>query len=110
MLFRSKSDFLLAADCTAFSAGSFHNGFLKGKTLGIACPKLDSGRQIYLDKIKALINEALINTLTVLIMEVPCCGGLLSLAKEAVETSGKKIPLKQIRLSITGEVLTEEWI
>ncbi|MFC1476490.1 ATP-binding protein [Fibrobacterota bacterium] len=104
------SDFLLAADCTAFSLGDFHKDFLKGKTLAIACPKLDDGKDIYLDKLVALIDGAKINTLTVLTMQVPCCSGLLRLAQEAVETSERKIPIKNIVISLQGEILKEEWV
>lgn len=105
-----KSDLLLAADCAAFSAGNFHAKFLSGKTLAIGCPKLDSGQEIYLEKLTALIDEAGINTLTVLIMEVPCCGGLLRLAQEAVSRASRKIPVKLIMLGLEGNLLKEEWV
>lgn len=103
-------DVLLAADCTAFSIGDFHKDFLKGKTLVIACPKLDSNREVYVEKIRKMIDEAKINTLTVLVMEVPCCSGLLQIAKKALEGATRKIPIKVIVVSIKGEVLKEEWI
>ncbi len=101
---------LLSADCVAYSLGGFHQQFLKGKSLAIACPKLDSNKEIYIDKIKALIDEAKINTLTVMIMEVPCCGGLLYLAEEAVKKADRKIPVKRIIVSIQGEIKSEDWI
>ena len=104
------SDLVLAADCVAFSYGNFHNDFLKGKSLAIACPKLDSNKEIYIEKLSAMIDEAKINTLTVIIMEVPCCGGLLGIAKSAVTASARKIPIKQIVIGIQGEVLSEEWV
>ncbi len=104
------SDFLLAADCTAFTIGSFHPSLLQGKTLGIACPKLDEGQDTYLKKLIDLINEAHINTLTVAIMEVPCCGGLARLAEEAVARASRKIPLKKVVISIQGEILSEDWV
>lgn len=103
-------DVLLAADCTAFSIGDFHKDFLKGKTLAIACPKLDSGRDIYVEKIRKMIDEAKINTLTVLVMEVPCCSGLLQIAKKALESATRKIPIKLIVVGIKGEIIKEEWI
>jgi ferredoxin len=103
------ADVLLAADCSAFSAGNFHSRFLKGKALIIACPKLDEGQDVYLAKLKALIENAHINTLTVLVMQVPCCGGLLRLAKQAAEQAGRKIPIKAVVLSLQGEVLQENW-
>ncbi len=104
------SDLLLAADCTAFASGGFHRDFLKGKTLAIACPKLDEGQEIYFDKIKALVDDAKINTLTVVTMQVPCCGGLLNLAKQAVMAAKRKVPVKSIVISLRGEVLKEEWV
>lgn len=103
-------DVLLAADCTAFAAGDFHKDFLKGKSLAIACPKLDDGQEVYTEKITALIDEAKINTLTVMIMQVPCCGGLLEMAKQAAEKAKRKIPIKCIVLSLQGEVLSEDWV
>lgn len=103
------ADLVLAADCTAYAAGNFHGRFLRGRALAIACPKLDEGQEVYLEKLKALIDQALINTLTVVIMEVPCCGGLLRLAREAVSAASRKIPVKMVVLSRTGETLKEEW-
>ena len=85
-----KSDLLLAADCTAFAAGNFHSDFLKGKKLVIACPKLDNSSEIYKNRIIDFIENAEINTLTVLRMQVPCCGGLTAVAKEAAESVTRK--------------------
>ncbi|MFB6318939.1 ATP-binding protein [Saccharicrinis sp. FJH54] len=104
------ADVLIAADCVAFAMGNFHQRFLTGKKLCIACPKLDSGLETYLDKMKRLINESAINTLTVVIMEVPCCSGLLRLAQIAVDQASRKIPLKAVTVSIQGKVLKEEWV
>ena len=104
------TDLLLAADCTAFSLGDFHKDYLKDKVLAIACPKLDEGQDIYLEKLKALVDTAKINTLTVLIMQVPCCGGLLRLAQKAVEEANRKIPIKAVVVGIQGEILKEEWV
>ncbi len=104
------SDLLLAADCVAFSLGDFHKDFLKGKTLTIACPKLDDNQEIYAEKLTALVDQAKINTLTVIIMQVPCCGGLLRLAQSAVAKASRKIPVKAIVISLQGDVLSEEWV
>ncbi|MBD3316243.1 MAG: 4Fe-4S dicluster domain-containing protein [Chitinivibrionales bacterium] len=104
------ADLLLAADCVAYTAGDFHKDFLRGKTLAIACPKLDEGQEIYKDKLKALIDEAKINTLTVLIMQVPCCGGLLRLAQQAAAECKRKVPIKAIVVSLEGAVIQEEWV
>jgi ferredoxin len=104
-------DVLLAADCTAFAMGSFHDRFLKGKVLAIACPKLDQGTDVYREKLTALIDHAQINTFTVAIMEVPCCRGLLALAQEAVARAKRKVPVKVVTLGIKdGSVLSEQWV
>lgn len=104
------ADVLLAADCVPFAMGNFHEDFLKGKALAIACPKLDAGQDVYVEKIKAMFDEAKINTLTVLIMQVPCCHGLTGLAARALEESGRKVPVRTVVTSLTGEVLQEEWL
>jgi len=104
------SDMVLAADCVAFSFGNFHRKLLKGKTLGIGCPKLDENQEVYQEKLTALIDIAKINTLTVVIMQVPCCKGLLNLARKAIEAASRKIPLKCVVISMQGEILSEEWI
>jgi len=104
------ADVLLAADCTAFALGDFHKDFLKGRKLAIACPKLDEGQEVYEEKIRALIDEAKINTLTVLIMQVPCCGGLLHLAQQAASKASRKVPIKCVVVSLQGTVLKEEWM
>jgi NAD-dependent dihydropyrimidine dehydrogenase PreA subunit len=104
------SDLLVAADCTAFSLGDFHQNWLKGKSLVIACPKLDQGKEIYLQKLITLIESAKVNTITVLIMEVPCCGGLLNIVEMAIQRAGRKVPVKTVTVGIKGEILSEEWI
>jgi ferredoxin len=100
------SDLLLAADCTAFSAVNFHSRFIKGKKLLIACPKLDDA-QLYYDKLTEMFKVNTIRSITVVRMEVPCCGGLIYLTKEAVKASGKSIPIKEIVVGIKGDVVTE---
>ena len=105
-----QADVVLAADCVAYSMGDFHQKFLKGKSLAIACPKLDEGLDIYKEKLRRMIDESAINTLTVLIMQVPCCGGLLQLAQEAVAAASRKVPVKALVISIQGEILEEEWV
>ncbi|MGL4402482.1 MAG: 4Fe-4S ferredoxin [Fusobacteriaceae bacterium] len=104
------SDLLLAADCTAFAVGDFHSKHLKDRSLAIACPKLDDGHNIYTEKLVSMIDNSNLNTITCIIMEVPCCGGLLQIAKKAVAFANKKIPLKVITVGIRGEILSEEWI
>jgi NAD-dependent dihydropyrimidine dehydrogenase PreA subunit len=104
------SDLLLAADCVAFSMGGFHSAHLKGKSLAIACPKLDQGMETYVEKLSAMIDIAKINTITVMMMEVPCCGGLLQMVRSALANSSRKVPVKKIIVGINGEVLQEEWV
>lgn len=108
--FMWEADLLLASDCSAFSHGSFHNKFLKNKALAIACPKLDSNTNSYVEKITAMIDHSKLNTITVLMMEVPCCGGLVQIAKVARERASRMVPIKAITLSLRGEILKEEWV
>ncbi len=104
------ADLLVAADCAAFAHGSFHQTFIKGKKLVIACPKLDQGKEIYVEKLVRLIEESKVNTITVVVMEVPCCGGLSQLVEIAIERASRKVPVKEIVVGIRGDVLAEEWI
>ncbi|MBI5873066.1 MAG: 4Fe-4S binding protein [Candidatus Omnitrophica bacterium] len=104
------ADVVLAADCTAYALGSFHTDYLKGKALAIACPKLDQGQEVYVEKIKSWFEDAKINTLTVLIMQVPCCHGLLGLAQEALKESKRKVPIKYVVVGLQGEIAQEEWL
>ncbi len=104
------ADLLLAADCVAFSMGSFHSRFLKGKALAIACPKLDHGTETYIDKLTVMIDTAKVNTITVLMMEVPCCGGLLQMVRAALARASRKVPVKTVVVSIEGKILQEEWM
>jgi hypothetical protein len=104
------ADVLLAADCTAYALGAFHPEWLKGKALAIACPKLDQGMEEYAAKIKAMADDARINTLTVLIMQVPCCRGLVSLTQRALAEASRKVPVKVAVVGIEGDILSEEWL
>jgi NAD-dependent dihydropyrimidine dehydrogenase PreA subunit len=98
------ADLLLAADCVAFAMPDFNQKWLPGKKLAIACPKLDQGQEIYRDKLTALVDEAQVSTISVMIMEVPCCGGLLLLAQEAVSRATRKVPVKAIIVGLDGEI------
>jgi len=103
------ADVLLTADCVGYALGGFHPEFLKGKSIAIACPKLDEGQDTYVEKIKSWFDDARINTLTVLIMQVPCCMGLLNIAQQASRAAKRKVPIKSIVVGIQGEILKEEW-
>ena len=104
------ADVLLTADCVAYALGDFHRQFLKGNSIAIACPKLDEGQDIYQQKIKSWFEDAKINTLTVLLMQVPCCMGLLQLARQALQASQRKVPVKCLVVGLQGEILQEEWV
>jgi ferredoxin len=105
-----ETDLVLAADCVAYSLGNFHSRWLRGKTLAIACPKLDSGLDSYVEKIRALIDTAKINTLTVMMMQVPCCGGLLQMVIKAAGQAERKVPVKKVIVGVEGEILSEAWV
>jgi hypothetical protein len=104
------ADVLLTADCVAFAMGGFHPEYLKGKAIAIACPKLDEGQEEYVEKIKSWLDDAKINTLTVMIMQVPCCMGLLNLAKQAAQSAQRKVPIKAVIVGIQGNIISEEWV
>ncbi len=99
-----RSDLLIAADCTAFALGSFHQDLLKGKKLIIACPKLDDTSP-YVDKLAGLLKHNTVYSLTVARMVVPCCSGLVHLVNAAVEKSGTGLPVKEIVIGIDGQVM-----
>ena len=97
------ADLLIAADCTAYAYGNFHNEFMAGKATLIGCPKLDGVN--YADKLTELFTYNNIRSITVVRMQVPCCGGLPFAVKTALEASGKDIPLNIITLSADGRIL-----
>ena len=108
--FLQNTDLVLAADCTAFAYGNFHQQFMKNKSIAIACPKLDNAAEYYVEKLSTMIDNSFINTLTVIIMEVPCCRGLLQIAQMAQANAKRKIPVKKIVIGIKGELQSEDWI
>src|SRR5919109_1836791 len=96
------ADILVSADCVAFALGSFHRDLLKGKALAIACPKLDE-TGTYVEKLATIIRESEVKSVTVAIMEVPCCRGLDMMVRQAVAKSGREIPLETVIIGIDGE-------
>jgi hypothetical protein len=100
--FLHEADVLLAADCAPFAYAGFHEELLKGRALLIACPKLDDTSP-YLDKLTAMIQQSEIKSLAVVHMEVPCCTGLIHLARQAIANSGREIPLETVCIGIRGE-------
>ena len=93
---------LIAADCVPFAYADFHRDFIKGRVLVNACPKLDDTSP-YVDKLAAIIAQNDIQSVTVTIMEVPCCRGLAMLAQQAIAQSGKEVPLEIAVIGIDGE-------
>lgn len=92
---------LIAADCVPFAYANFHRDFIRGRVLVNACPKLDD-TTTYVDKLAAIIARNNIRSVTVTIMEVPCCRGLALLARKAVEQSGKNVPVEVAVIGIDG--------
>lgn len=97
------ADLLIAADCTAYAYGDFHNRFLRNKIVLIGCPKLDEGD--YTEKLYAIIKNNNIKSVTIIRMEVPCCGGIERAAKTALQSSGKFIPWQVVTISTDGRIL-----
>ena len=101
--FFQDADLLIAADCTAFSYGNFHNDFMRNRITLIGCPKLDSVN--YADKLADIFRNNNIRSITVTRMTVPCCGGLPFAVKNALAMSGKEIPLHIVTIKPDGTIL-----
>lgn len=98
------ADVLVAADCTAFSLGSFHLELLRGKKLVIACPKLDTDQERQVEKLTEIIDNNDIKSISVARMEVPCCTGIVNMVKKAIEQSTKSLDFDEYIVSIEGEI------
>lgn len=94
---------LIAADCTAYAYANFHQDFIRGKVVLVGCPKLDSVD--YSEKLEEIIQSNNSSSMTVVRMEVPCCGGLEMAAKKALQNSGKFIPWQVVTISVDGKIL-----
>ena len=97
------ANLLIAADCTAYAYGNFHNDFIRNRITLIGCPKLDQGS--YTEKLTAILTNNNIKSVTIVRMEVPCCGGLEFAAKQAIQASGKFLPWQVITISTDGRIL-----
>ena len=97
------ANLLIAADCTAYAYGNFHNEFIRNHITLIGCPKLDEGD--YAEKLTAIVKNNNIKSLTIVRMEVPCCGGIENAAKRALQASGKFIPWRVVTISTDGRIL-----
>ncbi len=100
------ADLLIAADCVPFAYANFHNDFLRDRKLVVGCPKLDDA-EFYKKKLAEIFKRSNIKSVTVVNMEVPCCFGLYRFVKQAIDASGKTIPLIQETISIKGNKITE---
>jgi len=99
------ADLLIAADCTAFAYPNFHQKFLKNKVLLMLCPKLDTDLNVYVDKLASIFETQEIKSITLVHMEVPCCGGVESIITQALSQAGKNIIVKDYTVSLTGELI-----
>jgi len=105
--FLKNADLLVAADCTAFAYPAIHQDFLTGKVALVGCPKFDDA-QSYVEKFTEIFSKADIKSVTVLVMEVPCCHGLPMIVREAMKNAGKTIPLELVVIGVRGEILQRE--
>jgi Pyruvate/2-oxoacid:ferredoxin oxidoreductase delta subunit len=103
------ADLLITADCVPLAYANYHNDFLKDKAVVVGCPKLDDANY-YAEKLSEIIKANDLESVTVLRMEVPCCGGMAVAAKTARDKSGIEIPVKVITISIEGEILKREYL
>ena len=97
------ANLLIAADCTAYAYGNFHNEFIRNHITLIGCPKLDEGD--YAEKLTAIISSNNIKSVKIVRMEVPCCGGIENAVKRALQASGKFIPWQVITISTDGRII-----
>ena len=102
--FLQGANIVLAGDCTPFAYGNFHRDFIKDHALLVACPKLDNF-EAHQEKLNAILKQPDIKSITVVRMEVPCCSGLVHMAKQAIKFSGKPISLREVIIGIRGEVM-----
>ena len=106
--FFHERDLILAADCTAFVCNRFHHQFMKENSIVIACPKLDNMAVQYVEKLTAIIESSIIRSLTVVLVEVPCCGGLWHIAQQALENARRKISMKKVVIGVNGTIQSTE--
>lgn len=105
----NNADLLITADCVPYAYANYHNDFLKDKAVVIGCPKLDDVES-YIEKLTEIIASNDLESITVLRMEVPCCGGMASAAKAARDNSGINIPIKVVTIGIEGEIMGKQYI
>jgi ferredoxin len=103
------SDLLITADCVPFAYANYHNDFLKDKSVVVGCPKLDE-LDSYIKKLEDIIRINDLESITVLRMEVPCCGGMAYAAKAARDNAGSDVPIKVVTIGIEGDIIKKEYV
>ncbi len=107
--FLQNADLLIAADCTAVAARSFQEKYLEGKAVMMGCPKFDDA-EMYVDRFAEILRDCNLNSITILIMEVPCCSSMNVILRRAIEKAKVNVPVEQVTLSVRGEeVERKEW-
>ncbi len=102
--FLKNADLLVAADCSPMAYGDFHRDFLAGKVVMMGCPKFDD-TELYEERFRQIFQQAEVKSVTVLVMEVPCCQGLPAIVKKALKDAGKNIPLEIVTIGLQGKIL-----
>lgn len=102
--FLQGADVVLSADCAPFACAGFHREFLRDRALLVACPKLDDW-QAHLDRLTEILRQSTVRSITIVRMEVPCCSGLTAMARRAIAASGKDIPVREVTVGVSGELL-----
>ncbi|MDH3329902.1 MAG: 4Fe-4S ferredoxin [Desulfobulbaceae bacterium] len=105
--FLEGSDLLVAADCTAVSYAEMHRDFISGRVVMMGCPKFDDA-QMYVDRFTDILTTRKLNSLTVLIMEVPCCSAMLQIIKKARDDAGSSVPVRQVVISTQGKIINDQ--
>ena len=101
-----RADLIISADCAPFAFADFHTKLLPGKILLIGCPKLDDAN-VYVKKLAHIFANSGVNSITIIRMEVPCCGGLTQIIKQALAISGANIPVTEVTVGISGDIIGE---
>ena len=105
--FLENCDLLVAADCTAAAYADMHRDFIKGRVVLMGCPKFDDA-QLYVDRFTDILSQRAIRSLTVLIMEVPCCSSMLQIIRQAREKAGSRVPVRQVVISVQGKIINDQ--
>ncbi len=103
------ADLLLVADCVPFAMGDFHRRFLKDHSVAVGCPKLDDA-EFYVEKLADILRHNTVRSLTVVHMEVPCCSGLIRIAREAIACSGRALEFEDVTISLRGDVMQNQTV